>query len=458
MAGRRKWYTWNCCRRLPQHGPDSVHSWLVAGACAMSSFFALAGWRSMGLLFVAMLNTFHVTRVEASWPIVVLGALGYMAGLITGPLAHSFHASRVMIAGAAMSSIGLMLSFFATTTGFLIFSLGVVHAIGTGMVYIVAPTIISEHFVKNKGLAMGLNYAGVTAALFVFPKLFEYLITAYGLRGALLISGAITMNGFAFSLFSRTPYWRKAVVKDIENFAGLTAKSIESQRNNKLRHLFAVFKSPMFFLLMYSFNAYAMSYDFYMSLFVDFACDRGVLMSTAVTVMAAGAVSEGFGRFMLPIAVDRNLLKSSVALTITLCVEAFAFLLLPFLNSHELIFTVAVGIGFVIGTGIVIFPVTLEYYFGHEKMSVAFGIVVASAGLQSFLRPSLIGYFRDEGGAYDWLFVICGMVNVVAVALWIAVLGRECCRKDRSAVVENTPAGSLIKVEQINKSARPHPV
>ncbi|KAL3203040.1 hypothetical protein MRX96_042177 [Rhipicephalus microplus] len=326
------------------------------------------------------------------------------------------------------------------------------------MVYIVAPTIISEHFVKNKGLAMGLNYAGVTAALFVFPKLFEYLITAYGLRGALLISGAITMNGFAFSLFSRTPHLRKAVVKDIEDFASLTAKTIESQKSSKLRHLFAVFKSPMFFLLMYSFNAYAMSYDFYMSLFVDFACDRGVLVSTAVTVMAAGAVSEGIGRFILPIAVDRNFLKSSVALTITLCVEAFAFLLLPFLNSHELIFAVAVGIGFVIGTGIVIFPVTLEYYFGREKMSVAFGIVVASAGLQSFLRPSLIGYFRDEGGAYDWLFVICGMVNVVAVALWIAVLARECYRKDRNVVVENTSAGGVIKVEQINKTARPHPV
>ncbi|KAL1469735.1 hypothetical protein MTO96_040888 [Rhipicephalus appendiculatus] len=72
MPGRRKWDVWNCCRRLPQHGPDSVHSWLVA-------------------------------------------------------------------------------------------------AIGTGMVYIVAPTIISEHFVKNKGLAMGINYACVTAALFVFP-------------------------------------------------------------------------------------------------------------------------------------------------------------------------------------------------------------------------------------------------------------------------------------------------
>ncbi|KAL1469734.1 hypothetical protein MTO96_040887, partial [Rhipicephalus appendiculatus] len=106
--------------------------------------------------------------------------------------------------------------------------------------------------------------------------------------------------------------------------------------------------------------------------------------------MAAGAVSEGLGRFMLPSAVDRNLLTSNAALTITLCVEAAAFLLLPFVHIHGFIFAVAVGISFVIGTGIVIFPVTLEYYFGHEKMSVAFGIVVASAGLQSLMRPSLI--------------------------------------------------------------------
>ncbi|XP_037514355.1 monocarboxylate transporter 2 isoform X2 [Rhipicephalus sanguineus] len=411
MPGRRTWYLWNCCHRVPQHGPDSVHSWLVDGACALSSFFALAAWRSMGLLFVAMLETFHASRVEASWPIVVLGALGYMA------------------------------------------------AIGTGMVYIVAPTILSEHFVTNKGLAMGINYAGVTAALFVFPKLLEYLIAGYGLRGALLICGAVTMNGFAFSLFIRTPGWCKVAAEENEDFGDFPPKTIEVERSKKLRHAFAVFKSPMFYLIMYSFNAYSMSYDFYMSLFVDFACDRGVLVSTAVTVMAAGAVSEGLGRFMLPIAVDRNLLTSNVALTITLGVEAAAFLLLPFVHIHGFIFAVAAGIGFVIGTGIVIFPVTLEHYFGHRKMSVAFGIVVASAGFQSFLRPSLIGHFRDKGGAYDWLFVICGVVNVVSVAIWIGVLVWECCAKHRNVVVvENTPTGGVIKLQHLNKAQGPQPV
>ncbi|KAL3181508.1 hypothetical protein MRX96_008561 [Rhipicephalus microplus] len=139
MPGRRTWYAWNCCPRLQKQGPDSVHSWLVAVACAMSSFFALAGWRSLGFLFVAIQETFQVNRTEGSWPIVVLGALGYMTGFITGPLAQRFGGRPVISLGAAISSIGLMSSFFATTIGFLTFSLGVLHAIGTGMVFIVAP-------------------------------------------------------------------------------------------------------------------------------------------------------------------------------------------------------------------------------------------------------------------------------------------------------------------------------
>ncbi|KAH7955566.1 hypothetical protein HPB52_001372 [Rhipicephalus sanguineus] len=402
----------------------------------MSSFFALAGWRSLGFLFVSIQETFQVNRTEGSWPIVVLSALGYLIGIITGPLAHSFYARPVIIAGAAISSIGLMLSFFATSIGFLTFSLGAIHAIGTGMVFIVAPIIISEHFVKNTGLAMGINYAGITAALFVFPKLLEYLVAGYGLHGALLICGAITMNGLAFSLLTRRPGCRTVAVDESQVFAHVPPKKIENERNNKLSDAFTVFKSPMFYLIMYSFNAYCMSYDLYMSLFVDFACDRGVTVSTALTVMAAGAVSEGVGRFLLPIAVDRSLLKNNVALTFTLSAEAVAFFLLPFLRNNGPIFAVAVAIGFIIGTAIVLFPVTLVHYFGHEKMSVAFGIIVASAGLQSFVRPLLISHFRDNGGAYDWLFVICGVVNVVAAALWIVVLALERSRKKILVLVE----------------------
>ncbi|XP_075539540.1 monocarboxylate transporter 12-like isoform X3 [Dermacentor variabilis] len=380
------WDRWNYCSRVPQHGPDSVHSWLVAGACAFASFFAMAGRRSAGFLFVATMETFQVNRTEGSWPIMTMGAVAYLA------------------------------------------------AIGAGMVFIVAPTIISEHFVKNKGLAMGVNFAGITAGLFVFPKLLEYLTAAYGLRGALLIFGVVIMNGLAFSLFPRTPGWRKAHPGKNELAAQFPSKAIDDEGTNELRHALTVFKSPVFYLIIYSFNAYCFGYECYMSLFVDFACDLGVALSTAVTMMSAGAVSEIFGRFTLPAAGDHGLLNIKTAVVFTLAAEAVAFLVLPLLRSQGLIFTVAFVIAFIIGTGMVIFPVTLVSYFGHEKMSVSYGIVVASAGMLSFLKPCLIGHFRDRVGAYDCLFVICGVVNGVGAALWIVVLASERSRRKRKLI------------------------
>ncbi|XP_075542765.1 monocarboxylate transporter 2-like isoform X1 [Dermacentor variabilis] len=428
------WDRWNYCSRVPQHGPDSVHSWLVAGACAFASFFAMAGRRSAGFLFVATMETFQVNRTEGSWPIMTMGAVVYLAGFITGPVAHRFNARPVIIAGAVISGAGAILTFFATNIGVMTLTLGVIHAIGAGMVFIVAPTIISEHFVKNKGLAMGVNFAGVTAGLFVFPKLLEYLTAAYGLRGALLIFGVVIMNGLAFSLFPRTPAWRKAHPGKNELAAQFPSKAIDDEGTNELRHALTVFKSPVFYLILYSFNAYCFGYECYMSLFVDFACDRGVALSTAVTVMSAGAVSEIFGRFTLPAAGDHGLLNIKTAVVFTLAAEAVVFLVLPLLRSQGLIFTVAFVIAFIIGTGMVIFPVTLVSYFGHEKMSVSYGIVVASAGMLSFLKPCLIGHFRDRVGAYDWLFVICGVVNGVGAALWIVVLALERSRRKRKLI------------------------
>lgn len=457
MARCWSWDRWNYCSRVPQHGPDSVHSWLVAGACAFSSFFAMAGRRSAGFLFVAILETFQVNRTEGSWPIMVMGAVVYLAGFITGPLVHKFTARPVIIAGAMISGTGAILSFFARTIGFMTFTLGIIHAIGTGMVFIVAPTIISEHFVKNKGLAMGLNFAGVTAGLFVFPKLLEYFTATYGLRGALLIFGAVTMNGLAFSLFPRTPAWRKASAHKNQLAAQFPSKATGAKATNKLSDALTVFKSPVFYLIIYSFNAYAFGYECYISLFVDFASDRGVAVSTAVTVMSAGAISEIFGRFTLPAAADRGLLHIKTAVVFTLAAEAVAFLILPSLRSQELIFAMAVAIAFLIGTGMVIFPVTLASYFGHEKMSVSFGIVVASAGMLSFVKPCLIGHFRDNVGAYDWLFVICGVSNAVGATLWIVVLAWERSRSKKEVINnENAPGDTIIITKCTNIFVQEH--
>ncbi|KAL3205666.1 hypothetical protein MRX96_011032 [Rhipicephalus microplus] len=64
--------TSNARKGIPRYGPDSVHSWMTAGACALATFFGVGGRRSSGFLYVAILDTFGATRTQAAWPIILL--------------------------------------------------------------------------------------------------------------------------------------------------------------------------------------------------------------------------------------------------------------------------------------------------------------------------------------------------------------------------------------------------
>ena len=66
-------------------------------------------------------------------------------------------------------------------------------------------SIVQQSFPHNRGLATGISTLGYTAGTVLSPILVEYLLQAYGLSGALLIQGAIFVQGIAFAAFMRSP-------------------------------------------------------------------------------------------------------------------------------------------------------------------------------------------------------------------------------------------------------------
>uniref|UniRef100_A0A131XIU1 Putative monocarboxylate transporter n=1 Tax=Hyalomma excavatum TaxID=257692 RepID=A0A131XIU1_9ACAR len=193
--------------KIQRYGPDSVHSWMTAGACCLSSFFASSAGRSGGFIFVAVQETWQTNRRDAAWPVLMMTAGIQASGVLSGPLAQRFTVRPVTIFGSVLSSVGLILSSFAPNTTILTLSLGAIHGIGAGMVIMSQPMCLVQHFDTYKGLATGLNFAGAAMAFFVFPIVLEFLTETYGFRGAMLLLGAISLNAMAFTLFLRKPEW-----------------------------------------------------------------------------------------------------------------------------------------------------------------------------------------------------------------------------------------------------------
>ncbi|EEC03826.1 monocarboxylate transporter, putative, partial [Ixodes scapularis] len=205
----------------------------------------------------------------------------------------------------------------------------------------------------------------------------------------------------------------------------------KKQTSGTFRQALSVFTYPIFYVLMYSFVVYSFGFECYISLFVDFAVDRGVFVSSAVTMLSMSAIADVAGRLTLPMAADKGLLTNRSLITITFICFGVLFLVLPYIHSYGLLFAIAIALAYFVGTILVLFPVLLAEYLGLERVSMAYGMVIASAGFFSFAKPSVIGYYRDEIGAYDTLFTICGSLILFGAFMWIVVLALEANRNKK---------------------------
>nr|XP_037277373.1 monocarboxylate transporter 9-like [Rhipicephalus microplus] len=157
------------------------------------------------------MDTFDATRGDASVPISLYGGFYNMAGLVAGALIGSFGVRTTLILSGAMMAIGFGVSLFATSTLFLVFTVGVLAGAGHGMVFSCCIVAVSAYFDKRRGIALGLNMAGTPMASLLVPKLLEWLLGEYGLRGTFLILGACMANICVLGILLRNPPWEKSI-------------------------------------------------------------------------------------------------------------------------------------------------------------------------------------------------------------------------------------------------------
>lgn len=69
-------------RRFEYSVMDSPRSWAVAAACCWMNVFTLAMVRSAAVVFVGVLQTFNVSREEASWPVNLSSVCYFLTGTL----------------------------------------------------------------------------------------------------------------------------------------------------------------------------------------------------------------------------------------------------------------------------------------------------------------------------------------------------------------------------------------
>ncbi|XP_075559702.1 monocarboxylate transporter 12-like [Dermacentor variabilis] len=191
----------------PQFGVDSRWSWINAGFCSWVLFLAMATPRVTGIFFYGVIETFRVSRGEASWSVSLAGTLLVLAGPIAGTLCQRFSCRTVLIGCSSVAGIAASLCYLAENLIFITISFGIVHGSALCGMYVAANVLVAQHFEKRRAMACSLVYTASGLNNVVFPPLMEFLRTTYGVRGAFLLYGAILLNTIPAVIVLRSPPW-----------------------------------------------------------------------------------------------------------------------------------------------------------------------------------------------------------------------------------------------------------
>ncbi|XP_022223071.1 monocarboxylate transporter 13 [Drosophila obscura] len=181
--------------------PDGGWGWLVLFGSCLTNILIPGTIKSFGVLFVEFVEEFNATTTKASWIPAICYFLYSSLGPVSSILSVKYSYRTVTLLGGASASLGMILSFWASSIEYLYISYGVLVGIGAGLSFPPTVYIVTSYFVKLRGLANGLCISGSALGSIILPPLLRWLLETYGYHGSCLIMGGITLNVFVAALF-----------------------------------------------------------------------------------------------------------------------------------------------------------------------------------------------------------------------------------------------------------------
>lgn len=401
---------------------DSGRSVLVAAACSWCLFWTMIVNRSGGIVFVTMISEMGASRQAASWPFSLLGAVSNIFGVVSGILLRKLPLRAVSIAGSVLVASGILLSVAFYGVIGITLSIGIITAIGQGLIFPSNMVAINTYFNKYRATGSGISYVGGTLVSFIFPSLLVHMHEQYGLRGTLLIVGGLTLNAMAGSLLVAKPGEallrrpprrqpeREETGAKLLNQDGRT----EARRSDELSFL----RRPIYYVIVFTGVVFAYNLVMFSVTVVDHAMGRGLSKLQAALLLSCYGAGEFVGRISSGIISDKKLCHRRDIMAVGFLLASLSLLALIHGDSVVLLGAASVLFGLTGGCIMILFSVLIVEYFGLKKLPMAIGIHCLVNGLSALPRPLLIGYYRDQGSSYAGMYLLLAIISLATSLLW----------------------------------------
>ncbi|KAK3884600.1 hypothetical protein Pcinc_011156 [Petrolisthes cinctipes] len=185
--------------------PDGGWGWVIVCATFTLIFFGSSVLLNFGIMFSSFLLHSSSTTVSL---IINLGMfISGVTSYLMGSLVEEFGWRRVTVVSSFLFGFGYVISAFATSGVFLIFSFSVLSVSQTLNLWNIALLVIPYYFTRLRTVANSITFTGAALSQMVIPLLSSYLEEEYGFRGSTLILGGLSLNCCVSGLVLHPVQW-----------------------------------------------------------------------------------------------------------------------------------------------------------------------------------------------------------------------------------------------------------
>ncbi|MDA9556889.1 OFA family MFS transporter [Vibrio sp.] len=354
------------------------------------------------------------SQTEASSPYAVAILTFSVSLLVAGILQDKLGPRKVVLAGVALTGLGMIASGYATSVMELNITYGIMMGLGCGFSYAcLCPSAMKWFHPSKKGTVNGTINAGFGLSAMFYAPLISYLIGEFDLSTTFQIVGVMILI-LALPLaatFNNPP--KGYVAETPKNYKAPLAADSQGDMTWK-----EMIKTPHFYL-MCGMNMFAAAVGLMLISNITSMATEQTGVEGLVYLASILALFNSAGRVLGGMLLDK--IGGINTLTLAFIAQAVNLAMFPMFDSEiaMIIGTTVAALSY--GTLYAGFPSLMANFYGLKNYGTNYGVFNISWGISGSIGPAIVAFSLAEVNNYDYAYMIgAGMMAVCVVFAQLA--------------------------------------